>query len=73
MKIRRLLSAVLAVLMIMSTFVFVSGAAGRVHINNNFESMDAFTQQFIAGAFYVDGGLLFKTSGRGGPTADYRW
>ena len=55
---KKLLSALLILSMLVS-MVCVSSSAAGMHINMNFESMDVFTNQFIAGAFYTGDNLLY--------------
>lgn len=55
---KKLLSALLILTMLVS-MVCVSSSAAGMHINMNFESMDVFTNQFIAGAFYTGDNLLY--------------
>ena len=56
---KKLISALLILTMLVS-MVCVSTSAAGVHIDMNFESMDVFTSQFIAGAFYTsDAGTLY--------------
>ena len=51
---KKLISALLILTMVMSVVVVSASAAGTTYINMNFESMDVFTQQFTAGAFFVE-------------------
>ncbi len=59
---KKLISVALAVVILLSVAIiaFPTSAAG-VYINQNFESMEKFTSQFIAGAWYTenDGGILY--------------
>ena len=55
---KKIISALLILTMIFSV-VCVSVSAATVHVNMNFASMEAFTEQFIAGAFYTEDNLLF--------------
>ena len=57
---KKLLSALLIATMLMSIVcVSVSADEGALYIDENFTSMESFMQNFIAGAFYVEDGLLF--------------
>ena len=55
---KKIISALLILTMIFSV-VCVSASAANIHVNMNFESMEIFTSQFIAGAFYVEDNLLY--------------
>lgn len=57
---KKIISAVLVVAMMFST-VIMSVSATEVYLDMNFESMEVFTERFVAGAFYVDEdeGLLY--------------
>jgi len=55
---KKIISALLILTMIFS-MVCMSSSAATVYIDMNFESMEAFTAKFGAGAFYVEDGLLF--------------
>ncbi|MBE6707968.1 MAG: hypothetical protein E7578_01835 [Ruminococcaceae bacterium] len=55
---KKIISALLILTMIFSV-VCVSTSAAAIHVNMNFESMEVFTSQFIAGAFYVEDNLLY--------------
>jgi len=57
---KKLLSALLVLTMLFSVVsVSVSADEGTLFIDENFNSMEAFLQNFVAGAFYVEDGLLF--------------
>lgn len=58
---KKIISALLILTMIFSV-VCVSTSAAGIHVNMNFESMEVFTSQFIAGAFYVEDNLLYGYS-----------
>ena len=55
---KKIISALLILTMLVS-MVCVSTSAAGMKIDMKFESMDVFTSQFIAGAFYIDNGILF--------------
>lgn len=56
---KKIISALLIITMLVS-MVCVSTSAAGIRINMNFESMEVFTSQFVAGAFYVDdAGVLY--------------
>ena len=55
---KKIISALLMLTMVFS-MVAMSTSAATIHIDMNFDSMEAFTDKFIAGAFYVEDGLLF--------------
>ncbi len=55
---KKIISALLILTMILSV-VCVSTSAANIHINMNFDNLNAFTEQFRAGAFYIEEGILF--------------
>lgn len=57
---KKLLSALLILTMLVSMVCVSTNAAGyKVNVDFKTASMDAFTSQFIAGAFYIENGVLF--------------